>query len=160
VRSPLCDYRLVEFATRLPAHYRLKGSESKHILKSVSGQWLPQNIIHRKKVGFDSPIGQWFKDELKDFLTSFLSKEQVRRSGLLNPDAVQRMIGDHVSGVKDYSLQLWSVIALEAWYRMYIEEDVLATGDLSLENLRGACAQQRSPSVNLGQSAPVEVVAR
>jgi len=160
VRSPLCDYRLVEFATRLPAHYRLKGSESKHILKSVSGQWLPQNIIHRKKVGFDSPIGQWFKDELKDFLTSFLSKEQVRRSGLLNPDAVQRMIGDHVSGVKDYSLQLWSVIALEAWYRMYIEEDVLATGDLSLENLRGARAQQRSPGVNLGQSAPVEVVAR
>ena len=160
VRSPLCDYRLVEFATRLPAQYRLKGSESKHILKSVSGQWLPQNIIHRKKVGFDSPIGQWFKDELKDFLTSFLSQEQVRRSGLLNPEAVQRMIGDHVSGVKDYSLQLWSVIALEAWYRMYIEEDVLATGDLSLENLRGARAQPRSPSVNLGQSAPVEVVAR
>jgi asparagine synthase (glutamine-hydrolysing) len=160
VRSPLCDYRLVEFATGLPAHYRLKGSESKHILKSVSGQWLPQHIIHRKKVGFDSPIGQWFKDELKGFLTSFLSKEQVRQSGLLNPDAVQRMIGDHVSGVKDYSLQLWSVIALEAWYRMYIEEDVLATGDLSLESLRGAHAQQRSPSVNLGQGAPVEVVAR
>ncbi|HXT10442.1 MAG TPA: asparagine synthase (glutamine-hydrolyzing) [Candidatus Angelobacter sp.] len=160
VRSPLCDYRLVEFATRLPAHYRLKGSESKHILKSVSGRWLPQQIIHRKKVGFDSPIGQWFKDELKDFLTRFLSKEQVRRSGLLNPDAVQRMIGDHVSGVKDYSLQLWSVIALEAWYRMYIEEDVLATGDLSLENLRGASAQQRGSGLNPGPSAPVEVVAR
>ena len=159
VRSPLCDYRLVEFATRLPASYRLKGSESKHILKSVSGRWLPQQIIHRKKVGFDSPIGQWFKDELKDFLASFLSKEQVRRSGLLNPEAVQRMIGDHVSGLKDYSLQLWSIVALEAWYRMYIEGDVLATGDLSLENLRGASAP-RPRAVNLGHGAPVEAVAR
>jgi asparagine synthase (glutamine-hydrolysing) len=160
VRSPLCDYALAEFATRLPAHYRLKGSESKHILKSVSGQWLPQEIIHRKKVGFDSPIGQWFKDELKDFLGSFLSKEQVRRSGLLNPDAVQRMISDHASGVKDYSLQLWSIVALEAWYRMYIEEDIVATGDLSLENLRGATAQRPSRAVNPGLRAPVEAVAR
>ena len=143
VRSPLCDYRLVEFATRLPAHYRLKGSESKHILKSVSGQWLPQEIIHRKKVGFDSPIGQWFKEELKGFLTNFLAPEQVRRSGLLNPEAVQRMIGDHISGVKDYSLQLWSLVALEAWYRMYIEEDVASTGDFTLENLRGASATSR-----------------
>jgi asparagine synthase (glutamine-hydrolysing) len=155
VRSPLCDYRLVEFATRLPAHYRLKGSESKHILKSVSGQWLPQQIIHRKKVGFDSPIGQWFKEELKDFLTQFLSKEQVSRSGLLNPDAVQRMISDHVSGVKDYSLQLWSIVALEAWYRMYIEEDVLATGDLTLENLRGASAQRHPRSEPSAVSEPL-----
>ena len=162
VRSPLCDYRLAEFVTQLPANYRLKGSESKHILKSVSGRWLPQEIIHRKKVGFDSPIGQWFKDELKGFLTNFLSKEQVAKSGLLNPDAVQQMIGDHIAGVKDYSLQLWSVVALEAWYRMYIEEDVTATGDLSLENIRGASTSRRERggpvSVN---GAPVsEVVAR
>lgn len=153
VRSPLCDYRLADFATTLPASYRLKGSESKHILKSVSGQWLPQQIIHRKKVGFDSPIGQWFKEELKDFLSTFLSKEQVQRSGILNPDAVQRMVGEHISGIKDYSLQLWSVVALEAWYRMYIEGDVLATGDLSLESLRGASSPQTESAENIVSAA-------
>jgi asparagine synthase (glutamine-hydrolysing) len=139
----------------LPASYRLKGSESKHILKSVSARWLPEQIVHRKKVGFDSPIGQWFKDELRGFLTKFLSKEQVGKSGLLNPDAVQRMIGDHISGVKDYSLQLWSVVALEAWYRMYIEEDVVATGELSLDNLRGASAQRPPQRETAVRSVPV-----
>jgi asparagine synthase (glutamine-hydrolysing) len=155
VRSPFCDYRLVEFAASLPTDYRLKGSESKHILKSVSSQWLPEQIIHRKKVGFDSPIGQWFKEELKDFLTGFLSKEQVGRSGLLNPEAVQRLISDHVSGVKDYSLQLWSIVALEAWYRMYIEDDVLTTGNLLLENIRGASVKHPQRREEVNQTASV-----
>ena len=70
VRSPFCDYRLVEFVRSLPASYRLKGTRSKHILKTIAGQWLPQSIIERRKVGFDSPVGQWFKDELREFNAS------------------------------------------------------------------------------------------
>jgi len=93
VRSPLCDYRLTEFALSLPSHYRLKGRHSKHILKQVSHRWLPREIIERKKVGFDSPIGEWFKGELRPFLTGFLSEENIRRSGLLVPSAVRKQIG-------------------------------------------------------------------
>src|SRR2546430_4525347 len=51
-----------------------------------------------------------------------LSAEQVGRSGLLNPAAVQRLIADLLSGRRDYSLQLWSLLTLEAWHRMYIED--------------------------------------
>lgn len=137
VRSPLCDYRLAEFATKLPPDYRLKGSHSKHILKQVSHQWLPRNIIERKKVGFDSPVGQWFKGELKEFLINFLSENQIKQSGMLNPVVVSRIISDHFAGRKDYSLQLWSLLALEAWYRMYIEGHYDGNGNLALEDLRG-----------------------
>ncbi|MCC6630822.1 MAG: asparagine synthase (glutamine-hydrolyzing) [Gammaproteobacteria bacterium] len=138
VRSPLCDYRLVEFATSLPPSYRLKGTRTKHILKDVASEWIPKDIIERRKVGFDSPIGQWFKSDLAGFLSAFLAPEQVQRSGLLDPGAVQKLVGDHLSGVKDYSLQLWSVIALEAWYRMYIEDGVIDSIDYPLAQLRGA----------------------
>ena len=62
----------------------------------------------------------------------------MQRSGLLDPGAVQKLVGDHLSGVKDYSLQLWSVIALEAWYRMYIEDGVIDSIDYPLAQLRGA----------------------
>jgi len=144
VRSPLCDYRLAEFVTSLPAEYRLKGSHSKHILKQVSRQWLPADIVERKKVGFDSPIGQWFKGELRGFLHEFLSPEQIRASGMLNPSAVQNLIADHMSGRKDYSLQLWSILALEAWFRMYIEDQNESEKNFSLKDFRGA-----SPSSSL-----------
>ena len=143
VRSPLCDYALTEFVTSLPRHYRLKGSRTKHILKEVAAKWIPRDIIDRKKVGFDSPIGQWFKDELRPFLQSFLSRDQVRKSGILNPEKVQEIIGDHLSGRRDYSLQLWSLIALEAWYRMYIEDGTTNGSDYKLTDLRGASGLTR-----------------
>ena len=146
VRSPLCDYRLAEFATKLPPNYRLKGSHSKHILKQVSYQWLPREIIERKKVGFDSPIGQWFKGELREFLLAFLSEQQILRSGMLNPVGVRDLISDHLSGRKDYSLQLWSIVALEAWYRMFIEGDYEGDGSLALGDLRGAPCPGSTPS--------------
>jgi len=138
VRSPLCDYKLVEYVTNLPAAYRLKGTRSKHIFKDVARQWLPAEITERRKVGFDSPVGQWFKGELKGFLLSFLSRENVARSGLLDPDNVAALIAEHLSGRRDYSLQLWSLLALETWFRMYIEDGVSDASDYRLADLRGA----------------------
>jgi asparagine synthase (glutamine-hydrolysing) len=137
VRAPLSDFELVDFVTALPIEYRLKGNHSKHIFKRVSRRWIDPAIAERKKVGFDSPVGQWFKDELRPFLTSFMAPEQLQRSGLLNPPAVQRLIGEHLGGRRDYSLQLWSLVTLEAWYRMYIEDGVVDGRGYRLADLRG-----------------------
>jgi asparagine synthase (glutamine-hydrolysing) len=141
VRSPYCDAELVADILRLPDRYRLHSGRSKRLLKDVATRWIPREIAERRKVGFDSPIGQWFKDELRPFLKSFLSPEQVQRSGLLDPGAVQRLVGAHISGRCDHSLQLWSLIALEAWYRMYIEDKVTEASTYSLADMRGACDQ-------------------
>ena len=137
VRSPLCDYQVVEYVTSLPNYFRLKGGRSKHIFKDVAKQWIPKDIAERKKVGFDSPIGQWFKHELKAFLLEFLSPYHLNRSGLLNVDTVQRVIQDHLLGRKDYSLQLWSILALEIWYRMYIEDGVSGLENVGIRDIRG-----------------------
>lgn len=137
VRAPLCDYALVEFVTSLPVEMRLRGTRSKHIFKEVAKRYLPKEIVERKKVGFDSPIGQWLKGELKAFSESFLSESQVSRSGLLNPAAVRQMLTDHQSGRRNYALQLWSVIALETWYRMYIEDKITDLDGYSLDDIRG-----------------------
>lgn len=140
VRSPLCDFRLVDYVAQLPPPYRLKGTRSKHIFKFVARRWLPAEITERQKVGFDSPIGQWFKGELREFLLSFLAPAEVKRSGLLDPGAVSALICEHLSGRRDYSLQLWAIIALEAWHRMYIEDRVGDVEGYSLKDLRGADA--------------------
>lgn len=150
VRSPLCDYDLVDFVTSLPASYRLKGRRSKHILKEVAAEWIPGAIIRRRKRGFDSPIGEWIKGELRGFTETFLSKENVEASGLLNPEPVARLLGDHLSGRRNHSLQLWSLLALEAWYRMYIEDHVTDVSSYSLRDMRGATPSQSRTSVPVG----------
>jgi asparagine synthase (glutamine-hydrolysing) len=138
VRAPFCDHELVEYVVSLPESYRLKGLRTKHILKEVARAWIPRDISERSKVGFDSPIGQWFKDELRVFLTRFLARDEVARSGLLNPDSVEALIAEHLSGRRDYSLQLWSLVTLEAWYRMYIEDGITDGVNYALRDLRGA----------------------
>ena len=137
VRSPYCDYEIVKYVTSLPHAYRLKGLRSKHILKEIAKEWIPPSIAERKKVGFDSPIGQWFKGELQGFLNNFLSKAHLKRSGILDPETVQTMISDHLSARRDYSLQLWSIIALEGWYRMYVEDAVSDGLAYRLGDMRG-----------------------
>jgi asparagine synthase (glutamine-hydrolysing) len=152
VRSPLCDFQLVDSVTALPAAYRLKGARSKHLLKTVAAEWIPTEIVNRPKVGFDSPIGQWFKDELRLFLTTFLSREHISRTGLLDPDVVDDMIRNHLGGRHDYSLPLWSVLALEAWYRMYIEDGGVGNPrDCRLADLRGGRAPIQRTETNGGR---------
>lgn len=141
VRSPLCDFELVDHVISLPHSYRLNRLRSKHIFKETAKQWIPSEIAERRKVGFDSPIGQWFKGELRNFLVSFLSSDQVDRSGLLESRSVQQLIRDHLSGFRDYSLQLWSILALEGWYRMYIEDGITQGEDYRLLDMRGAVSR-------------------
>ncbi|MGE4092139.1 MAG: asparagine synthase (glutamine-hydrolyzing) [Candidatus Binatia bacterium] len=138
VRSPLCDFELVDFVLSLPSTYRLKGRRSKHILKTVAREWLPSEICERRKVGFDSPIGQWFKGELQPFLRAFLAPEHIQMSGLLDPNSVQSLMRTHIEGRHDYSLPLWSLVALEGWYRMYIEDRVTSIVGYHTHDMRGA----------------------
>jgi asparagine synthase (glutamine-hydrolysing) len=147
VRSPLCDYDLVDFVTSLPSSYRLRGRRSKHIFKEAAVEWIPRRIINRRKRGFDSPFGEWIKGELRGFTERFLSRDNIKKSGLLNPDGVVRLLGDHLSGRRNYSLQLWSILALEAWYRMYIEDNVKDVSSYSLLDMRGASTLQNKVSM-------------
>jgi len=158
VRAPLSDFELVDFVTSLPIEYRLRGCRSKHILKRVSRRWIDPAIAERTKVGFDSPIGQWFKNELRSFLLGFMAPAQIAQSGLLNPSAVQRLIGDHLSGRRDHSLQLWSLLSLEAWHRMYIEDRITDGSAYRLADLRGAV--HVAPVVSSARTAPPAAAAR
>jgi len=148
VRAPLSDFELVDFVTSLPIDYRLAGRHTKHIFKRVARRWISPEIAERKKVGFDSPVGQWFKDSLRPFLERFMAPEQVARTGLLNPAAVSGMVADHLGGRRDYSLQLWSLVTLEAWHRMYIEDRITDGRGYRLDDLRGAAAPPASVSVS------------
>lgn len=139
VRSPFADWRLVEFVATLPTDYRLQGTRGKHLLKACARRYLPRAVVERRKVGFDSPIGQWFKTELRDFLLGFLSPLEVARTGLLVPAAVERLVHEHLAGRRNHALLLWSLVALEAWHRLYIEAPVQDEPEsLPLEALRGA----------------------
>ncbi len=157
VRSPLTDWRLVEYVATLPSEYRLLGTRSKHLLKACARRYLPAAVVERRKVGFDSPIGQWFKTQLRDFLLRFLAPSEVARTGLLVPAMVEKLMHEHLGGRRNHALLLWSFISLEAWHRLYIEQRADDPQALPLEAIRGVVAE--NPARGQGRRYRVPPVA-
>tara|TARA_B110000046_G_scaffold114829_1_gene121993 strand:- start:15344 stop:17131 length:1788 start_codon:yes stop_codon:yes gene_type:complete len=69
-RSPFLDKNLVEYAARIPAKFKLKGNETKYILKEALKGVLPKETLFKKKSGFNAPIAKWINNnELDEFKT-------------------------------------------------------------------------------------------
>jgi asparagine synthase (glutamine-hydrolysing) len=127
VRAPFLDVDLVEFLGRVPSELKLRGSDTKHLLKQAMADLLPAGIASRAKKGFGIPVAAWFKKELRDALQDELSPDRVRRQGIFESDAVQRLISEHMSGRRDHRKQLWTLFVFQLWHRRWIEQRPLVS---------------------------------
>ena len=116
VRVPLIDHRIVEFMTSISSDYRIKNGQTKYLMKKLLSGKVPDAIINKPKLGLNPPMGMWLKDDLKGFVSTYLSKESVEKRGL-NYEFVSKLLKEHHSGKRDRSLYLWSLIVLEEWHR-------------------------------------------
>lgn len=118
-RVPLLDYRIVEFAQSLPESMKIRGVESKWILRQLLYRHVPRKLIERPKMGFGVPISSWLRGPLKEWADDLLSLPSFRRSGLLNEKEISRKWVEHRSGIRDWSGQLWMVLMFLAWIKRY-----------------------------------------
>lgn len=124
-RSPLVDYRLVEYAASIPSDLKLKGKNLKYILKKVASRYLPEELIYREKQGFGFPIAIWLRTELKAFLENLFSQSVFIELGIFNKDYVSKILAEHLSGKRDHNFRIWILLNLEIWYRIYFEQQSL-----------------------------------
>ncbi len=122
VRVPFCDHNLLEFAATIPHHLKIKGMSTKYLLKRAISELLPQEIINRKKVGFNVPIGSWFQGELSGFLHDTLSKSNLQKNDFFNYKSVKAIIDRHNTGERDFSLHIWALLVFQIWYETYFNE--------------------------------------
>ncbi len=120
-RSPFLDHKLMEFAASLPAEYKMKRFVKKYILKKIIKGLIPRENVYRKKMGFALPVGEWFRNELKGFLSEAILAPKALSRGYFRPGVVKGMIGQHVLRQKDYTNQLWALLMLELWHRRFID---------------------------------------
>lgn len=120
-RSPFLDHKLMEFVARLPVEYKMKNFIKKYIIKKAIKGLVPEGNIHRRKMGFGVPVGEWFREELKLFLEeTLLSKKSLSR-GYFKAEKVSELVRQHTSGRRDYASQLWALLILELWHRRFID---------------------------------------
>ncbi len=119
-RAPFLDHKLAEYAATIPFNLKLNGSRTKHILKEAARGLLPDEIIDRKKHGFGVPLGAWLRRDMESAREILLSR-RARERGLLAMTVVERLIGEHESGKRDHSRQLWALLTLEEWHRQFVD---------------------------------------
>ncbi len=120
-RSPFLDHKLMEFAASLPASYKMKWLIKKYILKKGLDKLLPKEITGRKKMGFGLPVGSWFRGDLKGYLKDTILSEKALKRGYFEADVIKRIAEEHISGKKDHTFRLWSLLMLEMWHKRFID---------------------------------------
>lgn len=114
-RSPLMDYRIVEFARSLPTSYKFKGTNQKRILKDVLYEYVPSEYFNRPKAGFTIPFRKWFREELKDYVLSELDDNGLSQIPSINPDEVKAKINQHIKGTWNHYPMIWKLLVLKQW---------------------------------------------
>ncbi len=111
-RVPLLDHELVERVAMIHPRVKLKGLQTKSLLRSAMKKLLPPRIRKGKKRGFTPPLPLWIRHELHDFVQDTLSKKNIERTGLLNAAYCRRILDEHLRGTRDNNRQIWTILAL------------------------------------------------
>ena len=120
-RSPMLDHEFMEFAASLPADLKLRGEHTKYIFKRAVRDLLPSEIIDRPKKGFSVPRDVWFRRDLRELSGDLLLDGRLAARGYFRMDMVRRLLQEHWNGTASWQNQLWTLVMLESWHRMFID---------------------------------------
>ena len=120
LRSPFLDVNVVEWGVSLPRKYKIKGLETKHILKDVARSLVPAELIDRPKMGFGIPRAEWLRTGMREMLVDTLTDTTVTQRGWFNSTEVRKVIDLHMAG-EDKDNLLWPMLILELWARTWLD---------------------------------------
>jgi asparagine synthase (glutamine-hydrolysing) len=120
LRSPMLDVEVVEWGVSLPREYKIKGLETKHILKDVARSLVPPELVDRPKMGFGIPRAEWLRTGLKEMVVDTLTDATATQRGWFKTDEVKQVIETHMAG-KDQDNVLWPMLMLEIWARTWLD---------------------------------------
>lgn len=118
-RVPYLDNEMTDFALSLPPSMKIKNRTSKFIVRKSLDGIIPEETLSRPKMGFRAPDSGWFRNELKWFVSHILLSKNSRIYEYFNRDYVDWIVKAHVSGERNYSRRIWSLLNIELWHRIF-----------------------------------------
>jgi len=120
LRSPLLDYRVVEFGLSLPDNFKLKSGVSKRILRDLLYELVPQKLVDRPKMGFGIPQADWLRNELRELVSTTLFAQDASIRSWLDMNRLSEVVVEHNHGVNQDRV-IWPVLMLELWAKNWLK---------------------------------------
>ena len=120
-REPMLDHRILEFAAQLPDEYKYQNGVKKRILREITHEYIPKELLDRPKMGFAIPIAKWLKNELRNHVEEYLSEDRIEKQGIFNWAFISKLKVDFYAGRKEYDSKLWYFLMFQMWYERWME---------------------------------------
>jgi asparagine synthase (glutamine-hydrolysing) len=140
-RFPFLDNDLIEFAQKIPVRHKLGNLEKeikkideniaskkkiyrefddgKNVLRKAMLDFMPEEILNRKKQGFSAPDENWYRKENREFIANYLLNSNARIHDIVSPDYIRGVLEQHNSGKINHRLIIWSFLNLESWLKQF-----------------------------------------
>ena len=118
-RVPYLDPDLVELAFQIPDQFKVTNGQTKVLLKSVAARHVPQECIYRSKEGFSIPIKKWLSTQFKPIMEKYLSSKEIKQQGVFQPENIEILKKEHLTGIANHSHILWSLIVFHCWRKQW-----------------------------------------
>jgi asparagine synthase (glutamine-hydrolysing) len=119
LRVPFLDHRLVEAAASVPSHFKIRGTDTKFILKKIFEKRLPKNVLNRHKMGFPTPLEIMFRGPLFQYAHDTLLSQKALNRGYFKKESVTQLLFDHLSRKACNHREIWQLLVLEEWHRQF-----------------------------------------
>ncbi len=114
-RVPFLDHRVAAVAARIPLAMKVQGGRGKQILRKALFKRVPATLFDRPKAGFAVPVGEWLRGPLRDWAENLLADRRLANEEWFDPGTVRRRWRDHLSGRRDSTAAIWSILMFQAW---------------------------------------------
>lgn len=122
IRTGFLDTQVMEFAARIPGKFKVHNTEVKSVLKRAARAYLPSSAIDRPKEGFVMPVNQWLNSWLFEYAREALSPTNLKRHGLFDPKAVDRLLERFRGGEQRLANKVLSLLSFQIWHQIYLEQ--------------------------------------
>jgi asparagine synthase (glutamine-hydrolysing) len=121
-RSPFLNKEIWNFTSQLPENFLLNGWDKKHILKKSFQHYFPKDFLNKSKKGFEVPVGDWLRTNLKSELFSYIDKNFVEKQNIFQFESVSNLVNNHIQGKIDNTFRVWTFFCFQKWYKQTYEK--------------------------------------
>jgi asparagine synthase (glutamine-hydrolysing) len=137
-RVPFLDHRLVEHAASIPDTLKLRGLQTKRVLRQAVRDLVPPEILARRKMGFPVPVGRWFRGAFQPWVEELVLGPRASRRRIFELSALRRLWEEHRAGTSNHADRLWLLANLEIWHRVFLDGEALDSRQLLGPSVRAA----------------------
>lgn len=115
VRSPFIDWKLMELAASMPSEFKIRQGSKKWMLKQLFETRLPNDLVNRRKQGFELPIDVWLRGPLKERVRGGVLAESGPLAQFIQVSKVRQLFDAHCRGTGCHGQLIWSLLVLSEW---------------------------------------------